>query len=64
MKPTYKASAIERFLGGRTKAIEEDRCVFCPKKVIINQFRNQISLKEYRISGLCQSCQDEMFGLD
>jgi hypothetical protein len=40
------------------------RCPFCHKQVQPEQFRNEISLREYRISGLCQGCQDEMFGVD
>ena len=36
-----------------------------PKKVInMNNFRNEISKKEYKISGLCQECQDKIFGKD
>ena len=27
-------------------------------------FRNQISQEEYQISGFCQNCQDETFGID
>jgi len=38
------------------------KCPCC--KGIITPFRNTISLKEYGISGLCQSCQDSVFGLD
>lgn len=28
------------------------------------EFRNEISRREYGISGLCQKCQDDVFGLD
>ena len=40
-------------------------CVFC-KKVIDpdKDFRNEISRKEFTISGICQSCQDQIFGKD
>ena len=37
-------------------------CPIC--KAEIKGFRDPLSIKEYRISGLCQACQDEMFGTD
>ena len=30
----------------------------------VGTFRNAISEKEYRISGMCQECQDSVFGVD
>ena len=33
----------------------------CNKKVFIDEFKDEISLREYGISGLCQLCQDEVF---
>jgi len=44
----------------RRKAILADKCVFCDNEA--SQFRDEQSKKEYRISGLCQKCQDETFG--
>jgi uncharacterized CHY-type Zn-finger protein len=35
-------------------------CVACRKQ--ITGFRDTLSEKEYTISGLCQECQDEVFG--
>lgn len=37
-------------------------CPFCNRKVERDDFRDAISAKEYRISGLCQECQDNTFG--
>ena len=37
-------------------------CVICKKP--ITGFRDEISAKEYRISGMCQECQDSVFGDD
>ena len=40
-------------------------CVFCGKFVDPKKdFRNAISLKEFTISGICQACQDGVFGQD
>ena len=36
-------------------------CPFCNEQVNLNSFRDELSLKEYKISGLCQKCQDECF---
>ena len=41
-----------------------NRCPFCNASIDSASFRNAISLKEFRISGLCQTCQDEMFDID
>ena len=44
-----------------TEAKIVQTCVFC--KGDANQFRDPLSKKEYGISGLCQTCQDEVFGV-
>lgn len=41
------------------KKTGEDRCVFCKQKV--GEFKNEESIREYRISGVCQDCQDRFF---
>lgn len=45
---------------------EEYKCPICGKvfNSVENEFRNEISVKEFNISGLCQSCQDNVFGAD
>lgn len=37
-------------------------CPFCDNAIGIGDFRDPLSLREYEISGLCQECQDEVFG--
>lgn len=68
MEPTNKSPELENFLeqfGGRTTAIREGVCIPFPIGCgnPIMGFRDQLSLKEYRISGMCQNCQDEFFGV-
>lgn len=64
-KPTKKPPEIEKFithtLGGtsRTDAIEKDKCALCGKSA--KKFKDAASEREYRISGLCQKCQDKIF---
>lgn len=36
-------------------------CPFCNIAVNPGDFRDPISLREYEISGLCQTCQDGIF---
>lgn len=44
----------------RTNSIGTDTCVRCG--CIANEFKDQRSAREYKISGFCQKCQDEIFG--
>lgn len=39
-------------------------CPTCGKKIDPSEFRDGLSLKEFRISGMCQECQDKTFGGD
>lgn len=54
--------ALKFLFPGITKAIEEHRCPVCNEP--IGEFRNVISKREYEISGMCQMCQDKVFGKD
>ena len=42
--------------------IKENKCAFCNKGIIESEFKDELSKKEYSISGLCQGCQDKTFG--
>lgn len=64
--PSKKSPELESFLEqlfGRTSAVTSDKCVEppigCGKQAI--EFRDELSHREYTISGLCQQCQDEVF---
>lgn len=39
-------------------------CPCCGKAYRLDHFRNEVSVREAGISGLCQKCQDEVFGED
>lgn len=71
MKPSEKSEGMEQAL---TKMFGFDRRDsitggFCTgfgclaSGITENSFRDEISLKEYTISGLCQDCQDKVFGV-
>jgi hypothetical protein len=62
--PSEKSPEMEDLLEslfGRTSSIKSGICVSCSKEV--TEFRDGLSEKEYTISGLCQICQDEVFGI-
>ena len=71
-----KMNKLEQFqddmaskLFGRSKvlAVAGNQCVKCGASVILTKdggldFRDELSEREYGISGLCQTCQDGIFG--
>lgn len=36
-------------------------CPFCGRPVDTSSFKDDLSIKEFKISGLCQNCQDYFF---
>ena len=44
------------------ESVKTPICPFCGHKVDVSSFRDDLSVKEFHISGLCQRCQDEVFG--
>lgn len=55
--------AKKTFGRSQTEAKEKGVCVYCGKKIEMEDFRDELSVKEYGISGLCQKCQDDTFGV-
>lgn len=67
MKPTEKSpeidNAIKQIFGiDRKHSIMTKMCVFCGKPALEADFRDEISKREFSISGICQACQDQTFG--
>ena len=71
MQPTYKAPQIDALLSeiifngkDRATCVREGTCVTCDAQgIVATSFRDDVSRKEYQISGMCQSCQDDVFGV-
>jgi hypothetical protein len=63
--PSEKSSIIEQLLteinSGKSRRayIHANKCVRCEGDA--SYFMNEVSRKEFTISGWCQHCQDEMF---
>lgn len=67
MNPATKNPAIDDlfydlFGQDRRTTIQGNTCMSCKGEA--NKFNDELSKKEYRISGLCQKGQDEVFGSD
>tara|TARA_R110002020_G_scaffold36368_1_gene109199 strand:+ start:1480 stop:1698 length:219 start_codon:yes stop_codon:yes gene_type:complete len=69
MKATQKDPKIDQFIFSmmgrdRTATISAGECVTCDSQGNTStSFTDDISRKEYSISGMCQSCQDDFFGI-
>ena len=66
LEATFKHQGIEQMLTNltgvsRKGAVAEASCVTCKGEA--SSFRDALSKKEYTISGMCQPCQDEVFGV-
>ena len=68
MKASYKDSKIDNFIFSmmgrdRTATIAAGECVTCDAKGNnAKSFSDDLSRKEYQISGMCQKCQDDFYG--
>ncbi len=72
-KPSVKSYKMNKALDGitkslfggktRTEAITSDTCVSCESDCSPESFADDLSKVEYGISGLCQKCQDQVFGV-
>jgi len=59
-KPDLSKPAFSIFKK-EAKSISSNKCPFCGEVIYLNGFKDELSKKEYGISGLCQKCQDEVF---
>lgn len=50
-----------RMFPEKIKLLKQGFCVTCGE--LIQEFRDEISHKEYHISGMCQKCQDSVFNI-
>ena len=65
MKPSEKSPGIEAFISevfgvNRKVSIENNVCTLCNEDAL--HFSDDLSKKEFTISGMCQKCQDDFFG--
>jgi len=65
VEPSRKAPAIDLFISqvtGKSREIQlaSALCMTCSGDA--TDFKDDLSRKEYSISGMCQTCQDNIFG--
>ena len=65
MEATIKNPSIDKVLTqmmgkNRVDTVKQNKCMTCDGYAI--EFKDEISEKEYGISGMCQDCQDRVFG--
>lgn len=60
-RPFTRVAALMAFGPEGLKALEDNRCPDC-KQPFGSNFRDDASRREWEISGLCQRCQDRVFG--
>jgi hypothetical protein len=46
----------------RKQTIANKLCAWCANEVTFDSFKDELSLKEYHISAICQDCQDRVYG--
>ena len=66
---TPKAQAIDTFLTSltgrdRKECVDTLTCATCGGDCLKHAFRDPLSWKEFQISGMCQKCQDSVFGVE
>lgn len=66
MEATHKAKEIDKLITNitgkdRKETVAERKCIICGNTNLV--FRDSLSVDEYKISGMCQSCQDDTFGV-
>lgn len=55
-KPVFEMNALA------AERVKRNACSTCGGDIVENDFKDELSRKEYSISGMCQSCQDSVFG--
>jgi len=58
----FQDTFTKKVFGKTTKEAQKDKlCVCCHKPVKPSGFKDMASIREYGITGLCQTCQDGVF---
>lgn len=59
---TYAKKSVAKIFPENIEKIRNAICVSCGSK--IKGFKSELCKREYQISGLCQKCQDSVFGVE
>jgi hypothetical protein len=50
--------------GNQMKLVDQHRCPTCGNFIRTQEFKDELSVREFQISGMCQKCQDSVFEED
>jgi hypothetical protein len=50
--------------GEQVQRMKDGRCAWCGVPINLTHFRDDLSRKEWHISGMCQHCQDAAFAAE
>jgi hypothetical protein len=50
------------FFREEVERVAVGQCALCGEPVHREDFRDELSMREFNISGMCQKCQDKFFG--
>lgn len=56
-------AALKKLFPNTENAILDSRCTHCESPIIPSDFTDDLSRKECGVSGLCQVCQDKVWGV-
>jgi hypothetical protein len=58
-----KPDSITTYINAMVKRKDDGICPICEQLVDKTKIVDELSIREFKISGLCQSCQDNTFGV-
>lgn len=50
---------IKQIFPKALERLDQGLCTWCEEPIWIVDFEDELSMKEYKINGLCQTCQNE-----
>lgn len=59
--PDLSNSPVAQIFPEQVNEVSAGNCPLCKKHVIYEDFKDDLSITEYNISGMCQTCQDDIF---
>ena len=64
MKKTTKNRLRSMDFDKENDNVEQGKCPLCGIDIVVSEFKDKLSYKEFLISGMCQKCQDDFFDAD
>ncbi len=52
---------VRKIFPHMAERVDKGLCPICGQKIDPAKFKDELSIKEYELSGMCQVCQDETF---